>query len=48
MYLLAIKVSCLQRKLYENKELRFEEVKSKDKGPMFALLWKTWTVLHSI
>ena len=41
--LLAIKVSCLP-----HKQLHFEEVKSKDKGPMFALLWKTRTVLRSI
>ena len=46
--LLAMKVSCLPRKLLENEELRFEEMKSKDKGPMFALLWKTRTVLCSI
>ena len=46
--LLAINVSCLPRKPYENKELRFEEAKSKYKGPMFALLWKTRTVLRSI
>ena len=38
--LLAIKISCLPRKLLENEELRFEEVESEDKGPMFALLYE--------
>ena len=32
----------------KGKLLATQEVKSKDKGPMFALLWKTRTVLRSI
>jgi len=38
--LLVIKVTWLPHKLWENKEQHFEEVKSKDKGPM-SFLWKT-------
>ena len=37
------KVSCLLCRLWENKHLHFEEVKCKDKGPMFVLLWKPRT-----
>ena len=48
LHLVAIKGSCLSRKLSENKELHFEEVKSRDKGPMFVLLLKTRTVHRSI